>query len=254
VDHLEFRVKSDVIHINIATKDALWATVTAKLQSNNGFALATLNLDHLVKLSHSPSFRDAYTQQDLVVADGNPIVWLSRLAQKPVELIPGSELIVPLAKLAAQNNVSIALVGSTDTVLKKAASTLQSQVPELKVAICIAPPYGFNPSNPDTTTIFDEIKSSGAGICFLALGAPKQEVFAALGRDALSNIGFVSIGAGLDFIAGNQTRAPKWVRSLALEWLWRMLTNPLRLGPRYLRCIMIMPNLALGALKSRRKP
>jgi exopolysaccharide biosynthesis WecB/TagA/CpsF family protein len=251
---LEFRVKSDVIDINIATKDALWTTVAAKFQSNDGFALATLNLDHLVKLTHSASFRDAYSKQDLIVADGNPIVWLSRLAKKPVELMPGSELILPLAMLAAKHNVSITLIGSTNTALETAATVLQKQIPDLKVATCIAPPFGFDPSGADAIKIFDEIQASGAGICFLALGAPKQEIFAAHGRDILPNVGFASIGAGLDFIAGNQTRAPKWIRSLALEWLWRMVTNPLRLGPRYIRCIMIMPHLVLDALKSKRKP
>lgn len=251
---MEFRVKSDVIHINVATADALWSTVAARFQSNDGFALATLNLDHLVKLAQSASFRNAYAKQDLIVADGNPIVWLSRLAKKPVELMPGSELILPLAELAAKNNISIALVGSTDATLDKAVTTLKAQIPNLKIATCIAPPFGFDPSGSEITKIFDEIQASGAGMCFVALGAPKQETFSARGRTALPNVGFASIGAGLDFIAGNQSRAPTWVRSLALEWLWRMVTNPLRLGPRYIRCIMILPKLAINALKSRRRP
>lgn len=251
---MEFRVKSDVIHINVATADALWITVASRFQSNDGFALATLNLDHLVKLAHSVSFRNAYAKQDLIVADGNPVVWLSRLAQKPVELMPGSELILPLAELAAKNNISIALVGSTDATLNKAATALRAQIPNLKIATCIAPPFGFDPSGSEITKIFDEIQASGAGMCFVALGAPKQETFSARGRNALPNVGFASIGAGLDFIAGNQTRAPKWVRNLALEWLWRVITNPLRLGPRYIRCIMILPKLAINALKSRRHP
>jgi UDP-N-acetyl-D-mannosaminuronic acid transferase (WecB/TagA/CpsF family) len=61
----------------------------------------------------------------------------------------------------------------------------------------------------------------------------------------------VSIGAGLDFIAGHQTRAPLWVRRIAMEWLWRMLTNPRRLTRRYLDCILILPGLTFVALAAR---
>lgn len=83
---MEFHVKSEVIHINVATTAKLWKTVTKKLHSGQGFALATLNLDHLVKLSDSKGFREAYAKQDIIVADGNPIVWLSLLAHRPVTL------------------------------------------------------------------------------------------------------------------------------------------------------------------------
>ena len=88
-------------------------------------------------------------------------------------------------------------------------------------------------------------------MCFLALGAPKQEKFAARALRTLGSVGFVSVGAGLDFIAGAQTRAPRLVRSLALEWLWRLLGDPRRLAPRYATCAAIMPSLALNAVTLR---
>jgi UDP-N-acetyl-D-mannosaminuronic acid transferase (WecB/TagA/CpsF family) len=65
-------------------------------------------------------------------------------------------------------------------------------------------------------------------------------------------MGFVSIGAGLDFIAGFQTRAPLWVRRIAMEWLWRMLSDPRRLAKRYLDCALVLPDLALAARKQGR--
>jgi len=249
---LEFHIKSETVHINLATADALYKTVTNRFRLGQGFALATLNLDHLVKLTGSQNFRNAYVKQDLIVADGNPIVWLSRLAGKPVDLLPGSELILPLAKLAAKERIKIALVGSTDATLKKASIALNEQIPDLEIVVAIAPPFGFDPKGPEADTILAELNASDARLCFLALGAPKQEFFAAFGRITAPHIGFASIGAGLDFIAGRQTRAPKWVRKFALEWLWRMLSNPLRLGPRYLRCILILPKLIVDALRLRR--
>lgn len=250
---MEFQVKSEVINVNVATVSQLWKTVAEKFHSGDGFTLATINLDHLVKLSGSQSFRTAYAQQDLIVADGNPIVWLSRLARKPVALMPGSELILPMARLAAQEHIKLALVGSTDTALQKAASGLRKQVPDLEIALCIAPPLGFDPTGSEAKAILTELTNSAAGLCFIALGAPKQEAFAVYGRRIAPSVGFVSIGAGLDFIAGDQTRAPKWVRALAMEWLWRMLSDPMRLGPRYVRCILILPKLVISALHLRFK-
>lgn len=250
---MKFPIKSSIVQVNVPSAKVLFEQVTQRLKAGQGFAIATINLDHLVKLRSSDSFLAAYLAQDFIVADGNPIVWLSKLAKSPVELVPGSELVVPLARIAAQNGVKIALLGSTDEALEKAANGLHALVPDLKIATCIAPPFGFDPTGEQAETILKTLKDSGAGLCFLALGAPKQEEFAALGRKATPNIGFVSIGAGLDFIAGNQTRAPKWVQKLALEWVWRMASSPRRLIPRYARCIAILPSLTRDASKQSRR-
>jgi len=95
------------------------------------------------------------------------------------------------------------------------------------------------------------VAESGAGLVFLALGAPKQERLAARGRALQPELGFVSIGAGLDFLAGSQRRAPRLVRRLALEWLWRAGSDPKRLAGRYARCAAILPGHALRAWRMR---
>ena len=249
---MKFRVGKGEIAVNIPTRDALEAEVVRRLHAGEGFALATLNLDHLVKLAADPGFRIAYQTQDLVVADGNPIVWLSRLARQPVDLMPGSDLVVPLAGWAHAAEQSVALVGSTDDSLRQAASALRAAVPGLQVACTIAPPFGFDPEGPGADAILHQVAQSGARLCFIALGAPKQELFAARGRDVAPGVGFASIGAGLDFLSGAQVRAPLWVRRLALEWLWRLLQQPGRMLGRYLACFRILPGHALRALQSRR--
>lgn len=248
---MKFRFGSTTIRVNTPTRAALEQAVTDRFRSGQGFALATINLDHLVKLTASPEFRLAYAAQDLVVADGNPIVWLSRLARRPVELIPGSDMVIPLAQLSAREGIKIALVGSTDESLEKAAAYLENAVPGLEVAFRFAPPMGFDPAGPAADTMFADLAASGARMCFIALGAPKQEVFAARGRTHAPTVGFASIGAGLDFLAGHQTRAPKWVRTLALEWVWRMLSSPRRLVPRYAKCVAILPGQVGAAMRLR---
>ena len=251
--HFEFDMGgAESIAVNMPDRETLSRTVRDRLRGSEGFALATINLDHLVKLRTSERFRQSYAAQDLVVADGNPIVWLSRMASKPVALAPGSDLVVPLARIAAENGVSVALLGATAPVLAAAAAALKAQIPGLEVAAELAPSQNFDPEGAEADTLLAALKDSGAGLTLLALGAPRQETFAARGRKALPGMGFVSIGAGLDFLAGTQTRAPAWVRGLALEWLWRMLSNPRRLAGRYLRCIMILPRLVVMALRQRR--
>ncbi len=223
-----------------------------RMQAGHGFSIATLNLDHAVKLQRDPVFRQAYLRHSHVTADGNPVVWLSNLAgQRGIELIPGSELILPLAERAAQAGVSVALLGSTEAALQQAADGLQARVPGLEIATCLAPPMGFDPQSPAADALLQTIEASGAGLCFVALGAPKQEVLAARGQERLPKVGFVSIGAGLDFIAGKQVRAPRIVRRLAIEWLWRLMQNPRRLAGRYAACILLLPSLTVRALRIR---
>ena len=92
-----------------------------------GFAIATLNLDHVVKMRRDPAFLRAYLAHSHVVADGNPIVWMSRLAGRRVSLVPGSELIAPMAALAARLGTPLALLGSTGPVLAQAAERLKAE-------------------------------------------------------------------------------------------------------------------------------
>jgi N-acetylglucosaminyldiphosphoundecaprenol N-acetyl-beta-D-mannosaminyltransferase len=248
-------VQTDGAHTKIAvtvpSMDDLLSDLKIRFEKRQGFCLATLNLDHVVKLRDDHAFRAAYMAHSHVTADGNPIVWLSRIAGAPVDLLPGADMITPLCDLAASTNVRIALLGSSDETLTAAASTLASRYPGLDVALCISPPMGFDPSGALADNYISQLEDGDIGLCFLALGAPKQEVFAAHAVSKLDHVGFVSIGAGLDFIAGTQTRAPKIIRLIAAEWLWRLLTNPRRMGLRYARCIAVMPRLFWSALKVR---
>ncbi len=168
------------IIVNVATRAALVARVEERFARHEGFALATVNLDHLGKLRTDAAFARAYDAQDFVVADGNPIVWLSRIAGQPVELLPGSDLVVPLCELAAKNGVRVGLVGSHDKALNDAREALCRRVPGLDVAYLNAPPYGFDPQGGAAETILQDLEAQEIGLCFLALGAPKQEVLAAL--------------------------------------------------------------------------
>lgn len=239
------------VAVTVADQSFLLADIGGHLADKQGFCVATLNLDHAVKLSQNQLFRDAYSAHTHITADGNPVVWLSRLAGQKVSLTPGSELIEPLAALAVEQQVPVALFGATQAALDAAAGRLKAQHPGLEIVLCRAPSMSFDPLSAAAQADITAIASSGARLCFLALGAPKQEIFAARAHAALPQVGFVSIGAGLDFIAGSQKRAPVWVRMIAAEWLWRLLANPRRLAARYAACLAALPDLTLRALRTR---
>lgn len=249
---MEFNFEDQRISLETASQTAVLDKVAARLRRGDGFALATINLDHLVKLTTSAAFRTAYAAHDIVVADGRPIVALSKMAGRGVDLMPGSDLILPLCRVAATQSAPVALVGSTDMALADAAAALKRDVPGLEITLCVAPSGAFDPGSDEAGAILDQLAQAGIGLCFLALGAPKQEIFAHRGRGAAPRVGFVSIGAGLDFLGGHQRRAPKVMRRLGLEWLWRALSSPLRLGPRYVKCLMILPGLMVQALRLRK--
>lgn len=247
-----FRFQGKEVNINIKSKDALIDAMRSRWQAGKGFALATINLDHMVKLRTSPEFLNAYLQHDLVCADGNPVVWLSKLAHKPVELVPGADMVRPMCQAAAQEGVRVALVGSTDESLAKAARILCAENPGLAIPLLVSPQFGFDPDGQAATDILNRLNDAEIGLCLIALGAPKQELFAARGRQIAPKVGFASIGAGIDFIAGHQNRAPSWVRAVAGEWLWRALSSPKRMVPRYAKCIAILPSLTNDALRTRK--
>jgi len=232
---------------------------TAALICHNAGSVAaqnvfTLNLDHIVKMRKDAVFRGAYMRAGLVTADGFPIVLASQLQGKRVSRVTGSDLIAPISAEAARSGKSVYLFGSSSQVLIKASRLLHECNAGLMIAGVFAPPQGFNPTSEDARRCIETIGNSGADLCFVALGAPKQELFADFGKSLLPNVSFVCIGAGLDFIAGAQVRAPHWMQRWWLEWLWRAGSDPRRLLYRYLLCMAALPGiLARAALVPRRR-
>ncbi len=239
------------VTVTVTSPQALLQDIELRLRDGRGFAVATLNLDHVVKLRRNPAFAAAYLAQTHVTADGNPIVWLLRLAGREAGLVTGSDLVDPAAALAARLDVPVAMLGSTADSLSAAQAELARRHPGFATVAAVAPPMGFDPEGPEADAALARIAESGARLCFLALGAPKQEILAARGRRLHPGIGFLSIGAGLDFVSGSQRRAPPLVRRFAAEWLWRLGTDPRRLVGRYTACAGTLPGLAVTALRSR---
>ena len=182
------------------------------------------------------------------------MVWLHRMAGREIDLVPGSDLVAPLCAAAARAGAPLALVGSRQATLDRAAAILERDHPGLEVAMRIAPGMGFDPDGAEAGGIVDALASRPSGLCLLALGSVRQERFAARASAALPGWGFASLGAGVDFVAGDQRRAPPWVRRIAMEWAWRLSLSPRRLGGRYAGCFAVLPSLTRQALAARGRP
>jgi len=233
----------DGIAINVPSLPAAVSSIVSAAQRGDNFSVCTLNLDHVVQLQQHANFRAAYRRARFVTADGFPIVVLSRLMGTSIERTTGADLVEPVCAEARKKGLPVFLLGANDRTLQETSRRLSERFQGLQIAGCLAPGPGFDPYSSEADAAIERIRDSGARLCFVALGAPRQELFAARCLDELNGTGVLCIGAALDFIAGAQSRAPSIARRTGLEWAWRMLREPRRLGPRYVRCMKVVPRL-----------
>lgn len=241
--------------INTPDMDTAIATVIRRARAREAFTVFTLNLDHLVKLRRDERFRLAYRDADIVTADGAPVAWLARLQNRSIIRATGSDMLLPLLDAAADAHLPVFLFGSTEDVLVKTAHKITDHTDGLlKIAGMLSPSRTFDPQGAEADRAIETIRRSGARICIVALGAPKQEIFAARARAKGLACGMVCAGASLDFVAGAQVRAPKLFRKFGFEWIWRLATNPRRLTKRYAECAIVLADLVIAELAERRLP
>lgn len=201
----------------------------------SGFYIVTPNVDHLCRIHRDPEFRDAYEKASLAVVDGKPIVWAARLFGRTIkEKLSGSDLVPKLSEFAASKGHRVFYFGAAPGVAESAASILKTQFPELIVAGAYSPPMNFDSDPLANAEAVARIKNAGAHICFVAMGAPRQELWMRDHARDCSVPVMIGIGAGLDFAAGRVRRAPRWMQHAGLEWFWRLCIEPKRLWRRYL--------------------
>lgn len=238
--------------VNIANQAEAVAKIAASAARGESFAAFTLNLDHLVKLRSSAKFRKAYMQARYVTADGAPVAHLAQRQHAAIERTTGADLLVPLALAAAALQIPVYFFGTSPQVIADAATDLNERCAnQLNIVGSAAPAMGFDPEGAEADAAIDTIAASGARLCFVALGAPKQEIFAARAVARGVKAGFVCIGAALDFIVGEQSRAPLVMQKHGLEWLWRLASSPRRLAWRYLSCAVVLADIVLTKSKPR---
>lgn len=197
--------------------------------------VVTPNVDHIVKLEVDSEFQEVYKEADLILTDGMPLIWISKIKKKPIkEKVSGSDLFPEVCKLASQKGYKIFLLGAAEGVAAKAAENLKLKYKKLNVVGTYSPSYGFEKNEDEINKIIDMINEVKPDILAVGLGAPKQEKFLYKFRKKLNVPVSLAIGASIDFEAGNINRAPKWMQKSGLEWFYRLCKEPKRMFKRYL--------------------
>lgn len=236
------------IEVNVASIDAAIDAVVSKALARQGYTLFTVNLDHMVKMKVDKAFHEAYLRATLVSADGWPIVWLLRRQGEKLQRATGADLVEPVCARAALFGLPIFFIGPSEKSLIAAIDILSRRYPGL----CVAGADGARIDALAIDAVADayalRLQLSGARLCVLSLGAPKQELLADALRRRRPEVGFICAGAALDFISGRAARAPRVLQRLGLEWFWRMASDPARLLGRYLACMSLFTELVLRSV------
>lgn len=197
--------------------------------------VVTPNVDHLVKLEDDPHFRMIYDQAALVLADGMPLLWASRLLGTPLRAkVSGSDLFVEFAAEAARRGLRLYFLGGRSGAAARAAEVLTERFPGLVVCGVDSPPFGFDRDEAQNHRVVARIRAARPDVLFVGLGAPKQEKWIHRWRLAAGVPVSIGVGVSFEFVAGLVQRAPRWMQRTGLEWAWRLLMEPRRLWRRYL--------------------
>jgi N-acetylglucosaminyldiphosphoundecaprenol N-acetyl-beta-D-mannosaminyltransferase len=217
--------------------------------------VVTPNTDHVVMLQSRPAFMQAYQSAFLVVADGNPVVWASRLLRKALpETVPGSDLVPALFDALPKQvrKTRVFLFGAGPGVAVRASQAIAAKWGiAIEVVGAVSPEFGFEHNASASKAFAQAIAASNADILLVGVGAPKQEVWSHQYRDQLNVKLVMCIGATIDFLAGEKRRCPPWMQRLKCEWLYRMCQEPKRLVKRYATDAVVFPVLLMKELMRR---
>jgi N-acetylglucosaminyldiphosphoundecaprenol N-acetyl-beta-D-mannosaminyltransferase len=210
-------------------------------------------------LQHHRGFARAYADADFVLADGAPLVLLSRLFGRAIpERVAGSDLVPKLFDRGrAERPIRTFLLGALPQVSERAARMAEERWPGVKVVGRDSPPLGFERNPAENDRILANVAAARPDVLIVGLGAPKQELWVHRHQSEIQAKVALCVGATIDFLAGEKRRAPIWMRRTGLEWIHRVASEPKRLSGRYFRDGLALPGLVFRELRhsmSRRQP
>lgn len=197
--------------------------------------VVTPNVDHFMRTRRDAAFRAIYDNADLCLADGMPVVWASRLLGCALKgKVSGSDMFEALCARAAEEGFPVFFLGGTPGVAEKAKQVLTERHPKLRVAGTHSPQVQTDTEGPEDEETREIVRKAKPQLLFVAFGMPKQEIWMARNYKRMGVPVCIAVGASFDFVAEVQSRAPRWMQRMGLEWSWRLLHEPRRLWKRYL--------------------
>jgi N-acetylglucosaminyldiphosphoundecaprenol N-acetyl-beta-D-mannosaminyltransferase len=230
--------------------DEIASAVTEAKRPERFTLLATLNLDHFINIGRDADFAEAYARAEIVTADGSPIWLYARLRGCRVPRVTGSDLAGAIfARLQPQHHRPVVVTASANTAQRLQTRLLrQGFAPE--ALLTLAAPNDVQAGSQAAADLMATIAAHRPTHVFMGLGSPKSELLLDGGRAELGDAYGFGFGAGLDYLAGTRRRAPKLMRVIGCEWLWRLAAEPRRLARRYL----VDSWQALGAIRHDLRP
>lgn len=228
------RMKFMNTHLDNVTREEAIAHIERCIDERRIGQVITPNVDQIVRIERDPYFKEICEHAELLLADGHPLLWIAKRNGTPIkEKISGSDLVPALCERAAEKGYSIFLLGAAPGVARRAADKLRQKLPDLKIAGVYSPPLGFERDQEELDKIDQMLYDSRADMLFVGMGVPKQDIFIYENMAKYQIPMSFSIGGTIDFIAGEQKRAPKWMSDHGLEWFYRFLHDPKRMFKRY---------------------
>ncbi len=227
------------------TKSEFTAKAESMLEKRERGYVVTPNAEIVYEAIHDDAFRSLLNDASMVLPDGAGVVLGAKILGTPIrEKVAGIEFGEEVCKLLAKNRGRLYLLGSKPGIAQAAGEKLAAKYPGL--VICGAADGYFK----DEKAVIEKINAAKPDVLFVCLGAPKQERFIETHFDELEVTLMLGLGGSLDGYAGVAQRAPRWMIDLSLEWLYRLLKEPKRLG-RMMRLPKFV--LACGGEKLRRR-
>lgn len=216
------------------TMEETVALIEEQIREGGFHQVATANVDFLKNAMHSNDLREILCSCDMIVPDGMPVVWMSKLLGTALkERVGGIDLVERLADVAARRGYGIFLLGASEARSEHAAKILKQRFPGLRIVGRYSPePQPLEKM--DHEEILRRIEVARPDILLVAFGNPKQEKWIAMHRDRLKVPVCIGVGGTLDSLSGIVRRAPRWMQRNGLEWLYRTIQEPKRLAARYL--------------------
>ena len=209
--------------------------IEALIHSGRTHQIATANLDFWLNSLSDRHLHRIIAGCSLVLPDGMPLVWVSKLLGCPLaERVTGVDLVPRLAELSARKGYRIFLLGGRDDVAERAAELLKQKFPGVRIVGTLAPTEE-EMAQIDHSEILRRIHEVKPEILLVALGNPKQEKWIWMQRKRLGVPVAIGVGGSFEMLVGDMRRAPRWIQKCGLEWMMRFVQEPARLGPRYLR-------------------
>jgi len=219
--------------IDSMTRQETLEQVLAWCREEGGRArtLITLNAALLMMMKSNPELARACNAGDIIVADGMPIVWSTRLLGTPlVDRVAGVDLMQRLLEVGGEQGISVYFLGARQEVIDTLLEICARRYPGLRIA---GSRNGYF-SEDDHAEVIAEIAASRPDILFIGMPTPFKELWGERHRDALGAKVIFGVGGSFDVIGGYVQRAPLWMQNIGMEWFWRLMMEPRKMWKRYL--------------------